>query len=381
MYKELTVYTTDAISRNLWWAQLFVCRGVACDEARSQHRWGNVHEERVLYYDGEAPLDGHTLYRYVGERDSDLRATAWYLSEEEACEGGARLKLCGGGVQRGILNKESIEPLTQPLTVTFELDEKGRPFTRINAHPEWDGKRAKGKIFFPDRSFVGADSGAAFVSIAKEFDTYGFLSGEMVKFGMPDMNQFLDWAWENGADIQDVAFFDHPGRGKYLIAEQGDLKRRVLVSSDCDGMPNIFTSLISGPEVSADAERYLVRRASLDELFLEAAWGMEINPDVLDAMFVRSRLFESGRAAMDWEESVRFRGELVDSAVQTGILSQYMSPSLHVEVMALNRQNIALLGNYKYSDVEEIAKVVTSVNQEADAVGMTKVKKGLLLPF
>lgn len=116
-------------------------------------------------------------------------------------------------------------------------------------------------------------------------------------------------------------------------------------------------------------------------MFLEAAWGMEVNLDALNTMFTRSRLFESGRAAADWERSIKFRGDLVDCAVQDGILSQYVSPSLHIEVMTLNLQNISLLGNYLYSDVEEIAKVVTKVNQEADESGKAKVKKGLLLPF
>ena len=51
--------------------------------------------------------------------------------------------------------------------------------------------------------------------------------------------------------------------------------------------------------VKADAERYLVQRKPLAEMFLESAWGMEVDMDVLSAMFTGSRLFESGRAAVD----------------------------------------------------------------------------------
>lgn len=72
---------------------------------------------------------------------------------------------------------------------------------------------------------------------------------------------------------------------------------------------------------------------------------------------------------------------MLDSAVQVGILSQYVSPSLHIEVMTFNRQNIVLLGNYQYSDVREILKAVSKINQDADTAGRAKVKKGLLLPF
>lgn len=380
MYKEITVYTTDKLSRNQQWVQLFTCRGVACDEAWPPHRRGNVCEERVLY-NGEAPMDDCTLYRYVGECDSGLRATAWYLSSEEACEGGARLKLCDGDIQLGTLNNETIEPLTQPLGVTFELDKRGRPFTRINSHPERDGKMSKGKIFFPDRSFIGADSGEALVTIAKEFETYGFLSGEMLKYGMPDMEDFLDWAWEAKANIQNVFLINHPGRGEYLAVEDRGCKQRVIVFPTSDGESGIYASLNYEDEVQADVERYLVWQKPLDELFLEAAWKMDVDLDVLDAQFVRSHLFESGLAAADWEKSVKFHGELVDSAVQAGILSQYVSPSLHIEVMTFNRQNIVLLGNYQYSDVREIVKAVSKINQDADTAGRAKVKKGLLLPF
>lgn len=72
---------------------------------------------------------------------------------------------------------------------------------------------------------------------------------------------------------------------------------------------------------------------------------------------------------------------MLGSAVQAGILSQYVSPSLHIEVMTFNRQNIVLLGNYQYSDVREILKAVSKINQDADTAGRAKVKKGRLLPF
>ena len=103
--------------------------------------------------------------------------------------------------------------------------------------------------------------------------------------------------------------------------------------------------------------------------------------DVLSAMFTGSRLFESGRATADWTESVEYRGKLLDSAVQEGILSQYVSPSLHIEVVTLNQENIVSLGNYSYNEVKELAKAMGEINQVADEAGLAKVKKGLLLPF
>ena len=380
MYKEMKVFDSSKAINSRWMEWVFTCRGMACDEAWERDRSREVHETRLLYK-GEVLHEEERLFRWIGEDDSGERATAWYLTAEEAEEGRDRLKLCNGRLQRGTLNLESITPLPQQFEVQFSLDKEGRPYTRVNTHPERDGRTVKGKIFFPDKSFVGADSGAAVVSIAKEFDTYGFLSGEMVKFGMPDMEDFLDWAWENGKNIQEVLFIDHPGRGEYLAVEKGGDIYRAQNTQGLDGNFEICCTSLNCEEVRADAKKYLVQRKHLDEMFLESAWGTEVSLDTLDAMFTRSRLFESGLAAVDWEESVKFRGELVDSAVQAGILSQYVSPSLHIEVMTFNRQNISLLGNYTYSDVGEIAKVVSKVNQEADKAGRTKAKKGLLLPF
>lgn len=133
--------------------------------------------------------------------------------------------------------------------------------------------------------------------------------------------------------------------------------------------------------VKADAERYLVQRKPLAEMFLESAWGMEVDMDVLSAMFTGSRLFESGRAAVDWTESVKRRGKLFNSAVQEGFFSQYVSPSLHIEVVTLNQENIVSLGDYSYNEVKELAKAMGEINQVADETGLAKVKKGLLLPF
>jgi hypothetical protein len=387
MYKEIKVF--DAMYDDVFydnWIPACACRGKACDKLRE---WSYRKEKRVvesrLLYDGPAPQSGERIYRWVSDTNTGTKTTAWYLSDSEAREAAGQLRLTDGHLQFGELDMEQIDPLRtgQKFSVQFELDGKGRLFTRINAHPERDGLRGKGKVFFPDRSFVGADCGDAVVSIVKEFDTYGFLSGEMVKFGMPDMDRFLDWAWENAKRINfhEVLFINHPGRGEYLAIDDGTGVRRIIEGKDYDGSLYIQAEYVYDQVVKADAERYLVQRKQLAEMFLESAWGMEVDMDVLSAMFTGSRLFESGRATADWTESVEYRGKLLDSAVQEGILSQYVSPSLHIEVVTLNQENIVSLGNYSYNEVKELAKAMGEINQVADEAGLAKVKKGLLLPF
>lgn len=78
--------------------------------------------------------------------------------------------------------------------------------------------------------------GYAMVSIFKEFDTYGFLTGKMGSFESecPSMKEFLDWAWENEQSDKEVLFINHPGRGRYIaIADStGDVVRIVKDNYD-----------------------------------------------------------------------------------------------------------------------------------------------------
>lgn len=388
MYKEIRTFDalSDAIQYENW-IPVCTCRGIACDRVWNYRHFdtqAGVRDSRLLFHKGTKFVNGDTLYRWVGaDVGSDVQTTAWYFTQEEAEEGRERMRLVAGFLQYGTLDTEEILPLSEKFVVKFELDEKGRPFTRLNTHPERDGTHGKGKVFFPDRSFVGAVYGEATVSVEKELDTYGFLSGEMVKFGMPDMDRFLDWAWENAEQInfREALFINHPGRGEYLAIDDGVGVRRIIEDKDYDGNRYIQADYVYDQAVKADAERYLVQRKPLVEMFLESAWGMEVDLDVLSAMFTGSRLFESGRAAADWTESVKYRGKLFDSAVQGGILSQYVSPSLHIEVVTINQENIVSLGNYSYNEVKELAKAMGEVNRVADEAGLAKVKKGLLLPF
>ena len=192
---------------------VYICRGWACDVLRTYYRGCSIKEERILYT-GTQPTSEDVLRRACNADGDGF--TSWFLTSEEALEAAARLKFSHVDLQRGYLNTEQIEPLENEFQVYFNLDDKGRPFARVNAHPEWEGTGHKGKMFFPDRSFVGADMGEAIVSISKEFDTYGFLTGKMVPYKMPDMKKFLDWAWEKKDSDTQVFFINHPGRGRYL---------------------------------------------------------------------------------------------------------------------------------------------------------------------
>lgn len=130
----------------------------------------------------------------------DYKATdCWYTSQEDACREAVRVfpdKGSHGVVYvRGTLNCHVYEPIEFPVSVfmSYAVNKKtGKESlcARLNAHPEIDGMYATGKVFFPDKSWKDVHFGAAEVTITKEMDTYGFISGA-------NTEQFDVWSDEN----------------------------------------------------------------------------------------------------------------------------------------------------------------------------------------
>lgn len=123
----------------------------------------------------------------------------------------------------GTLYTDTYEPVSDAFVRTqFWKGENGRLLTRLNLHPEIDGKTCLGKVYFPDRSFVDACEGEAVIEVAsvKEFETYGFVKGKMFTYDEFNMSAFLDWAWENyallKAEYPCVAFTQN-AMGEYAI--------------------------------------------------------------------------------------------------------------------------------------------------------------------
>ena len=79
--------------------------------------------------------------------------------------------------------------------------------TRLNSHPERDGSVAKGRYFYPDKSWTTAREGLADVTICCEKERYGYLLGEMISVSAPtrkEMAQYLMTHWEPPVTSQTI---------------------------------------------------------------------------------------------------------------------------------------------------------------------------------
>lgn len=178
---------------------VFLCRGHACNESifsAPPYKGCGPYTvvEAAIRYDGRKLQQDTKLYRCV-DVDDNLNTTAWYLTPQEAAVASeSLLRGTDFGMEYGELDIEMVEPMPKEFRVRFELDKDGRLFTRVESHPELNGKVGNGKVFFPDRSFKDCDVGDAIVSVAKEFPTYGFLTGEMVKCPSVELKEALEWS-------------------------------------------------------------------------------------------------------------------------------------------------------------------------------------------
>ena len=85
-----------------------------------------------------------------------------------------------------------------PKEITFQIDDQGRIFTRIQTQPNIYGQSTPGKIFFPDKSWTGAIfAGNAICRIVKEFDNYGFITGHICPYPSVSLDELLDYLWEH----------------------------------------------------------------------------------------------------------------------------------------------------------------------------------------
>ena len=380
-FKELKVYRiADSMYDGCQssWDTVYTCRGMACNMMKG-FRGCSIKEERILYT-GEQPTSEDVLFRAFNAKGDGV--TSWYLSCEAAEDAAKSLRFEQSDLQTGYLNTEQIEPLEKEFPVYFHLDDKGRPYARIDAHPEWEGFSRKGKVFFPDRSFVGADMGEAIVSISKEFDTYGFLTGKMVPYKMPDMKKFLDWAWEKKAPDTQVFFINHPGRGRYLAIEtlpyeNAPEKRPVRITETTyDWAPDqhIWEGSSYEETVERDAERYVERKCSLTQLYLEDAWGMDVDLDAILAKFDDTSSLWAVPAV--WTPSLKFRGETIDTACKNGFLAPYCVEGRQVEALQVVPECLDMLSYFSYEEVCEMAAKVNEINAAAKEKLTGLLRKG-----
>ena len=380
----------------------FVCRGVAADTicgwGYSYRKVSSIQKETLYYTGDQIPfrvfhVDSKGNSKWFGTEDGD--AGRWAVKEAQ------KDKLDGGYEYDGeilydaysyILNTKNCEPLKFPRRVEFTTSENGdgRLVVRFNAHPEYDGSYSSGKYYFPDKSFK-ACIGPAMVSISKESETYGFLTGEMIKpDNVPEFDKLLDWAWAYKPDGK-VAIINSPFRGTYYASEvatddaqqyfrsyQRFYVNELLKKDKCDVADYIKEAHWDEDWVLYDVQNYAVIR-SFTDLFLENAWGSEWTWDTVRAIFNKCEGDEALKAKFHWAMTDRVPiGNQLERAATVGLVKVWELPSYKVYTVKLCIKNILGVINFTPEEAKELAAEITAINEKADTDIKDLVKRGKL---
>ena len=357
MYKEMKVFEGHSYG-----GFTFVC---TCEGVAREMGYGNVTPSRLLYnkqHESEIE-DGILVYQGIIEMTGER--TSWFLTRDEADEAAKRLSgESAYYVDYATLDTTEIAPVQFPLNVVFSSDKAGRPYVRLHLHPEVSGRNGPGKIYFPDRSMVGADVGEADITGVKEFDKYGFLKGEMEKNEMPDIASFADWAWDNMEPNTIIRFINHPGRGKYLATEYGTYLKPCE-----DGFCPMYTSY--------DDKQYTEQQMSLADLYIGLAFDGETSKSMLDK-FKMSKFVFTRFAGTNWIFDDKYYSDLVDEAIQSSVIQAARLEGTDVRILTCPYANVWRLASFSQEEINELVSIVAKVNTAADEAILSRLRKGKL---
>lgn len=318
----------------------------------------------TLRYTGE--LDEVSLIYCV--RDSAGRRISDWFSGKEMAESTKSAKSGKYNIIDSIyFDSRVIKPIQFPHPVVFKSGKDGRLFAKLNLHPEINGNRARLKIYFPDKSFIEARPGPALITSVKEYDRYGFLFGEMEKYCMPEnLENFLDWAWDNMLPEAPIAFVKHPILGKFLFMWPNYYVKPVIYGYECEIIPMDIE------------QQYIQREVTLVELYIESAFGRSMDSFLSD--FENSRFYEQKFEfeGTRWVPDTAFYSDLVDEVIEEGFLRQRRLDGTKIRVFTYDSAHLHKMARFSEDEIAELVNVFSRVNREADEAITAKLRKGAL---
>ena len=112
----------------------------------------------------------------------------------------------------------------------------------------------------------------------------------------------------------------------------------------------------------------------LTQLYLEDAWGMEVDLDAILKKFDDSSSIWSIQG-IDWTPSCKFWNETIDTACKKGFLTQYCVPGRRIEAIQVNPEYLDILSHFSYEEVCEIAAKVNEINAAAKSRLVSLIRK------
>lgn len=348
---------------------------------------GEAKDLDLSYDEGKMIFDGNienlfdtTLYSHSIYRPKEgLQYSAWCTTKEQAAEMALKEHFSDAPevtsedilpeLRSATLVRPFLEPKKFPIQTTLYRGEKGL-FCRLNPHPELDGTRGRGKVYFPDRSCVNQlREGPVLITEVKDMGSYGFFKGRMRKFSFPTDDDLDKWI-EN--------FYAHGGREGNFRFVEGSLGSYVLTPLDAVLMRDENGAFVNNFFHSDfGCEGTVTKTISFEDYLCEGYHDCKFDElaQKFEAFSLKNYLENRMIDYFYVYQSNKFISELFDDAVNSGFLLPRSYDG--VFFVLLDRSALAKsLTSYSREEMKELIKTVNEINRKAEEAIKSKIKNG-----
>jgi len=362
-YKEMKVYETwDSTAR-----RVFRNHGAAADCGAC-----SINESRLLYSKREEALlrtDNPVIYRF----DDGHNRSSWYLCKQNAEKSPKAIewttkypdRVLDACLQSTTLQMDIVSRVKFPVFVEL-VSSCSRLCAYVNLHPEWDGAKARGIICFPDREVKSPVSGIIRADWVDCRNTYGFINGEMVPFGMVNIPDFLDYIWNNGyADAwadKKLFIMEHPSMGKFLYTEDNEVWIETASSRYAKQEINEpYQALLW--QTKEDLEQYIVKETTLGQMMLEDSYS----ETELKTILGKFKEFDAAGQRLDgpWLPSRKHMAEIIEQGVSEGLLEKKYLRKYGITILSLCKTRLFKLASFTDNELSKMAEIYSNINQKA----------------
>lgn len=383
--------------RKVYYAPLRNCyfywRGAAADLAfEIMGSQVTVQEATLMYKEGCNFSAVQYVYRYFESDFEGSFETPLFTSKADLREYMLEKEIeeidCGSvfefesSVYKPSLPDESI--------VQIQRNRKGDGFCAyISRNVEEYGRYGRKKVFFPDKTWKDVKEGRARVKVTKEFDSYGFITGEMLLDHPVSVSRALDFFEELNDSVCNpetmiYSFVDaHTGE----IAWGYALDKKICAAVVTDAVSGKDTVLNNPME---QVNQTLIWSGPLYCAMAQYDWDIDaqeledIMKSLVPSKYYRDYLSGS-RAVINslWSDcnNPDFVDTLVDEAFDTGIIKCVcVERTPNIQVYELCTQGFKNLTNFSKEEISNIFRLCSKVNKAADDKISSLIKKGVLRP-
>lgn len=343
-----------------------LCKGQAkdlCGNSR-ENPW-----EITLHYEGDLNelLKGYDEAWYVSSALFDPcvneRISKHFFMNREDAINAARE---AGAEEAGVWNSYSVyienretdyTPMKLPVRTTLMRNDKGL-YCRLNLHPEEDGYRSPGKIFFPDRKCGNSlCEGPVIITSVHDKGNYGFFTGEMVQYEAPSDEQVSEHVIKNSLYDRKLRFMK--GKlGSYVEVDGGNCF--VAANSGCEFNYDVYDY---GEAVSKCTEEIL----GVD-LVCQGFQGCNF-----EEFYNRFVKFEFQSFHATW--CIKFISKLFDEAIKYRFIA--LKTTNNVDFVEVDKgQLMYALDQFSREEMAEIIAKVTEINTKANETIKSKMRSG-----